>query len=233
VQIDHSFRKDTIHPPRWGYQARGNALPSSILIHTTNNKHKHTQFVKEAEFLRDSPAVSAHFLIGKDGRIVQFLDPIRWQAWHAGKTLPAFLNAKSIGIEHHVSVGEDWTATQHEACTWLVRTLMSAHTIPSELVETHRAVALPKKRKSDPEGWEDAAFDAWRATLVSSPPSPLVRTVKAGPRGAIAQQDRRPDAPTAGLWYPPGSWIQVDDLTSGYWHATDHTGFIPRGQVEE
>jgi hypothetical protein len=72
-----------------------------------------------------------------------------------------------------------------------------------------------------------------RASLNSAWTSPRIRTVKAGPRGAIAQQDRRPDAPTAGVWYPPGAWIACDDLTAGYWHAQDGIGFIPRGQVEE
>jgi N-acetyl-anhydromuramyl-L-alanine amidase AmpD len=173
MQIDTtSYNKVAAHPARWGYQARGNVAPSSIIIHTTNNSRKNTSFSGEAVFLRDSSAVSAHFLVGKDGRIVQFLDPIRWQAWHAGDALPAFSNAKSIGVEFHVSVGETWTAAQHEACTWLVRTLMAAHRIPPGLVDTHRAVAInPKGRKRDPEGWDDESFYAWRATL--APPVSL------------------------------------------------------------
>jgi N-acetyl-anhydromuramyl-L-alanine amidase AmpD len=165
-----SYRKDTLYRARYGYQARGGAEPSSIIIHTTNNRRKGTSFAKEAEYLRDSADVSAHFLIGKDGRIVQFLDPARWQAWHAGTALPAFQNARSIGIEHHVSVGETWTDAQHVACTWLVREMMRVHGIPPELIETHRAVARPIGRKTDPEGWGNTSFYAWRATLAAPPP---------------------------------------------------------------
>lgn len=53
---------------------------------------------------------------------------------------------------------------------------------------------------------------------------------RAGPHGAIAQQDRRADAPTAKL-YQPGETFEADDLVNGYVH--DHTGigFVPIGQV--
>lgn len=218
MQIDHSFRKDILHPPRWGYQSRGNVVPSSIIIHTTSNKRA-TQFTTEAAFLRDSKDVSAHYLIGKDGRIVQFLDPKQWQAWHAGTTLPAYLNARSVGIEHHVSVGEPWTPAQHAACTWLVRQLMSAYGIP--LVDTHRAVALPKGRKVDPEGWNDAAFYAWRATLAA----PVLHSYRAVTCAPVFQ-DRRPDAPLA-LTIAAGVEEPVDDVTNGWIHLFSGAGFSP------
>ena len=134
-----TYRKDTKHPPRWGYQARGGAVPSSVIIHTTSNKNKNTQFEQEARYLRDSGKVSAHYLIGKEGQIVQFLAPQPWQAWHAGNCLAAYTNAKSIGIEHHVSVGEQWTPAMHDACTWLVKHLMASFAIPATRIDTHRA----------------------------------------------------------------------------------------------
>src|SRR5215831_15829040 len=61
-----------------GYGSREGVIPSSIVIHTTNG-NKGSSFSAEANFLRDSPDVSAHFLVGKAGEIAQILHP----AWEA------------------------------------------------------------------------------------------------------------------------------------------------------
>lgn len=217
MQIDSvSYRKDALHPPRWGYQARGGVAPSSIIIHTTSNIRK-TAFETEATFIRDSPHISAHFLVGKDGRIVEFLSPSKWQAWHAGNTLPAYLNAKSIGIEHHVSVGETWTDAQHAACDQLVRQLMADYGIAPGLIETHRAVALPKGRKQDPAGWGDAAFYSWRATL-AAPPLPLTKRYRA----------KRILISTVPEFGPPyaGELLPGEEVVIDKWYATSHTGHL-------
>ena len=75
---------------------------------------------------RERPRVtrkSAHFTIGRDGRVVQHV-PIRRQAWHAGRLdrdapprwslLPAGANPNdyAIGIEHEGFSGEPWPETQ-------------------------------------------------------------------------------------------------------------------------
>lgn len=66
------------------------------------------------------------------------------------------------------------------------------------------------------------------AVAAAAAPPPV--RYMAGPHGAIAQQDRRADAPTA-KYYTPGEPLDGDDLVSGYIH--DHTGigFVPLGQV--
>lgn len=221
-----TYRKDTTHPPRWGYQSRGQVLPSSIVIHTTNNRRA-TQFDTEAIYLRESAAVSAHFLIGKAGQIVQFLDVVKWQAWHAGECLPAFSNPRSIGIEHHVSIGEAWTPEQHTACTWLVQNLMRDHRIPAGMVETHRAVARPKGRKSDPEGWDDQAFYAWRATLAPAP-LPDYMHVRGVP---IYQREDRTG--TVAGYLTPKDTVEVGKryADGGVWLA-DGRGFIDGNSLE-
>lgn len=216
MQIDTTtYRKDTAHPARWGYQARGGATPSSIIIHTTSNKRA-TAFETEARFLLDSPDVSAHFLISKSGEIIQFLAPSPWQAWHAGAALAPYLNARSIGIEHHVSLGEAWTDAQHEATTWLVRRLMTEFAIPSSLVNTHRAVALPSGRKSDPTGWDDTAFYAWRETLTAVSLPHQAYKVRGLP---VYQQSTR----TGPLWghLKPGQVIEIDDPSNGHISSVD------------
>lgn len=59
---------------------------------------------------------------------------------------------------------------------------------------------------------------------------PVLPRYKAGPHGAIAQQDRRPDAPTAKL-YAPGEPFEGDGEQAGYVHDRTGIGFVPLGQV--
>lgn len=68
------------------------------------------------------------------------------------------------------------------------------------------------------------------AALAAAANATQPRTVRAGPFGAIAQQDRRPDALSA-RYYAPDKIIEVDDLTNNYYHTVDQAGFIPAGQV--
>lgn len=163
-----SYPKATRYPQRHGYQLRG-TMPTSIVIHTTSNRNKNTAFAGEARFLFESADVSAHFLVSKTGQIIRFLEPRTYQAWHAGVALEAFSNARSIGIELHVSVGEQPTEAQKDATAWLCRELMREFGIAPEKIETHRKIARPVGRKSDPEGWIDQDFYAWRAALQTPP----------------------------------------------------------------
>lgn len=164
-EIDtESYNKAARYAQRHGYQLRG-ASPSAIVIHSTNNSRRGTAFAGEAQYLYESADVSAHFLISKTGRIVRFLHPKTHQAWHVGVALEAFANAKSIGIELHTSVGEQPTQLQKDATAWLCGQLMAEYKIGVEQVDTHRAVARPIGRKSDPEGWSNDDFYRWRAAL--------------------------------------------------------------------
>jgi hypothetical protein len=166
--------KAAAYPVEHGYVLRTSATPSSILIHTTNNRNR-TSFASEVKYLFESPDVASDYLIGKTKNegVVQFLDPAKYAAWHAGEVRRGFENEESIGIELHVSLREAPTGYQIDTLTELVRDLMRRFAIPIERIETHRAAALPKGRKSDPEGWSDAAFYAWRATLVPRAPAPV------------------------------------------------------------
>lgn len=170
--IDATTYNKSKHYPGRGYGQRPGA-PTAIIVHSTNNDEKNTFFTAEAKFLFESANVSAHFLISKTGRIVQFLDPAAKAAWHAGTTKPGFANNLSIGIELHHSVGDDpYPDAQIDALTWLVRELMARFRIPPVMVDTHRAVALPAKRKTDPNDWSDLDFYRWRAQLQPTAPTP-------------------------------------------------------------
>lgn len=172
-RISETYRKDTHHAPGHGYGRKAITgawvvermlLPSSLIVHSTNNPAKNTKIWNECTFIRDSPDISCHDVIGKDGTIYVIL-PASMVAWHAGEALPNFLNARSIGIELHISVGETPTQAQLDSLVWRIRQYIKAYKLVAADIDTHRAVALPHGRKSDPEGWPDAEFYVWRDAL--------------------------------------------------------------------
>ena len=219
-RIDHSYRKDTVLPVGQGYSVRpGGIRPSSIVIHTTSNAQP-TSFAFEAKYLQMSRDVSAHFLVGKAGEIVQFLSP-DLMAWHAGAAIAAWKNEHSIGIEHHVSVGEAWTDAQHAASTWLVRWLMALYVIAPPMIETHRKIALPAGRKSDPAGWGDAEFYAWRGSLI-----PIAKTYVV--RGLPVYQRSDRVGVVAGYVHE-GDTVDIDNPENG--HLSSGLGFLDMNGV--
>ena len=143
LKIDSTTYDKAAHfPVNHGYSVRATP-PTSLVIHSTNNSKKNTLFANEAKFLYESPDVSADFLVGKDGKIVQFLDSSRYQAWHAGgrqangawTAKPAFANARSIGIELHHSIGDGrYPVAQEDALTALTRMLMARFIIAISLL---------------------------------------------------------------------------------------------------
>ncbi|MYE31660.1 MAG: N-acetylmuramoyl-L-alanine amidase [Chloroflexi bacterium] len=129
---------------------------------------------------RERPRVtkkSAHFTIGRDGRVAQHV-PIRRQAWHAGRLDPgepprwpllprgANPNDYAVGIEHEGFSGEPWPEPQVQATirvhVWLFSEL--GLTPSEETVIGHFATA-PASRAADPgPTWPRARIlDALRA----------------------------------------------------------------------
>ena len=180
MNIDTTYNKATsARPPGHGYSLR-HGTPTSIVVHSTSNPRvKNTAFTAEAAFLRDSANVSAHYLIGKDGRIVQFLEPAPWAAWHAGECKPGWTNSTSVGIELHHSVGDAaYPEAQKAALAWLLRDLCASFRIPYTRIETHGQVATPGpySRKSDPSDWRYLDFIMWRNAVFAPKPVPLPPT---------------------------------------------------------
>jgi hypothetical protein len=171
-KIVDTYRKDKLHPAGHGYgwSKDGQWLAERVgpvmtwVIHTTNNSQVGTKFWNECTFIRDSPLVSCHDVIGKDGTIAEILPP-SMVAWHAGTALVQFGNMWSGGTEIHCSVGEKPTWAQLDALSWRMRQLIAKYGLKASDIETHRKIALPAGRKSDPEGWPDAEFYKWRDSL--------------------------------------------------------------------
>ncbi len=239
--FDIRFRKDQAHSSGFGYDLRPNGIrPTSIIIHSTNGKAGST-FEDEAKFLLNSPKVSAHFLVGKEGQIAEILPLLKFRAFHAGEALHPFRNSASIGIENHHAVGEEWTVAQFDALTQLVRQLVQELAIGSALIERHRTVALPLGRKVDPSDWSDSDFVIWR--------DQLRETVTARTFRVITDQANVREGP--GLRFPValggravvlrGHTFLADTLVQGdplggvrtWVHRADEIGFLHRSEVEE
>jgi N-acetyl-anhydromuramoyl-L-alanine amidase len=92
--------------------------------------------------------VSSHFLVRRDGELVQFV-PVERRAWHAGVSSwrgRSRCNDFSVGIELEGAEDDFLTDPQYEALTALVRRLRS--TYPIRDVAAHSDVA--PGRKTDP-----------------------------------------------------------------------------------
>lgn len=175
LTVAENYRKDLAHAPGHGYgrNVGTKAKPvwvaerthtlSSLIVHSTNGKFGST-FHNECVFLRDSARVGCGEIIGHDGAVERIL-PEWMVAWQAGATIYGFDNLVSYGIELHKAEGEALLKPQLVALTARARTLIATYHIPRHLVETHRAVAVPAGRKTDPSDWSDASFYAWRDGL--------------------------------------------------------------------
>ena len=118
-----------------------------VVIHYTSGN-------SAAEALRTltSPGaqVSAHYLIERDGSILQLVDE-RARAWHAGESRwgsTADINSASIGIELDNNGREPYPPVQIDSLLRLLSDLRQRHRLPAANVLGHSDVA--PSRKSDP-----------------------------------------------------------------------------------
>lgn len=114
-------------------------------------------------FLDPEKRVSAHFIVGKEGQVIQMV-PVEKRAWHAGLSelegQPA-VNDYSIGIEMvNRNDGIDpYPEAQMQAVAGIIRFLRSRYAIPDARIVSHAAVARPAGRKTDPRNFD---FDRLR-----------------------------------------------------------------------
>jgi N-acetyl-anhydromuramoyl-L-alanine amidase len=94
--------------------------------------------------------VSAHFLVRRDGELVQFV-PCAKRAWHAGESAwrgRGRCNDFSVGVELEGTDHEPFTDEQYASLARLARALRAAYPIV-ECVG-HADIAMPSGRKTDP-----------------------------------------------------------------------------------
>ena len=121
--------------------------PSLVIIHHTSNTNS-------AQALRTLTAperkVSAHYLIDRDGTIVQLVDE-RDRAWHAGKSWwggVSDVNSASLGIELDNSGSEPFSDAQIDALLALLADIRQRYPIAAANFIGHGDVA--PTRKDDP-----------------------------------------------------------------------------------
>jgi len=148
--------------------------PNLVIIHHTTNTTS-----EQALRTLTSPErkVSAHYLIDRDGSIVQLVDE-RNRAWHAGKSWwggITDINSASLGIELDNSGSEPFAGVQIDALLALLADIAQRYPIPAANFIGHADVA--PTRKDDPSRlfpWPrlaDAGFGLWCAAPLAPAPA--------------------------------------------------------------
>jgi N-acetylmuramoyl-L-alanine amidase len=148
--------------------------PNLVVIHHTTNDTLDTAL---ATLTSPERRVSAHYLIGRDGRLVQLVDEGQ-RAWHAGRSWWGGItdvNSASIGIELDNDGFEPFADAQIDALLWLLADLAARYPIPAANYVGHADVA--PGRKIDPSAlfpWQALAengFGLWCAPPYAEAPA--------------------------------------------------------------
>lgn len=169
------FQVDTSLPVRAVPSPNAEARkPNYVILHHTSDDST-TQAL--ATLTSAERKVSAHYLIGRDGRIFQLVEE-NLRAWHAGLSWwggQTDMNSASIGIELDNNGSEPYPDAQIEALLALLADLRNRYQIPAANVIGHADVA--PGRKVDPGAlfpWQRLAvygFGLWCAAPL--PPAPV------------------------------------------------------------
>lgn len=124
---------------------------TAIVVHATANS---TLIGVVSWFQNPTAYVSAHYVIGKDGKIIQMVQD-EGRAWHAGKSewrgVPN-VNDYGLGIELvNLNDGQDlYPETQYQSLVELCQALAYKHNVSMEDIVGHHHVS--PGRKTDPRG---------------------------------------------------------------------------------
>ncbi|MGP1676284.1 MAG: N-acetylmuramoyl-L-alanine amidase [Burkholderiales bacterium] len=138
--------------------------PNFVILHHTSDDSVDQALRTLTGTLR---RVSAHYLIGRDGRIIQLVDE-RARAWHAGESkwgADTDINSVSLGIELDNNGREAFPDAQISALLRLLADIKERYRIPAANFLGHADVA--PRRKTDPSGYfpwrmlADQGFGLW------------------------------------------------------------------------
>ena len=138
--------------------------PNFVILHHTSDDTAEQALRTLADPLR---SVSAHYLVARDGEIIQLVDE-RARAWHAGESkwgADTDLNSASLGIELDNNGSEPFPDAQIASLLRLLADIKERHHIPTANFLGHADVA--PRRKTDPSGyfpWKtlaDRGFGLW------------------------------------------------------------------------
>lgn len=187
-KVDEIVEKIDEHPAPVLTDSLGNTIPTAF-IPTVNFGNRKPDFVIIHYTAQDSVAqtiqtftqektqVSAHYVISKDGKVIQMLnDDLR--AWHAGLSKwgnNTDMNSCSIGIELDNNGHEPFADAQMNSLLILLAKLKAAYNIPASNFIGHGDVA--PQRKPDPGilfPWKmlaDHGFGLWYDAPGATPPA--------------------------------------------------------------
>lgn len=162
-------------PTRWQPSPNFNARQADLVVihHTGSDTAERALRVLSDPAL----AVSAHYLVARDGLIYQLVDE-RARAWHAGKSrwgAVSDVNSASLGIELDNDGDEPFPAVQIAALIGLLDDIKRRHGIPTANFVGHSDVA--PRRKVDPSRhfpWRELAlrgFGLWCDPPHAPPPA--------------------------------------------------------------
>jgi N-acetylmuramoyl-L-alanine amidase len=148
--------------------------PNCIIIHHTAQDSLQQTL---QTFTVVKTQVSAHYVISKEGKVVQMLNDYL-RAWHAGaaswgKTTD--VNSASIGIELDNNGQEAFTELQINSLLALLGQLKKQYNIPTQNIIGHSDIA--PSRKTDPSAffpWKllaEKGFGVWADDIVETAPS--------------------------------------------------------------
>jgi len=113
--------------------SRNGATIDHIVIHYTTSRNIEGTI---SWFKNGLPRTSAHYIVGRDGALVQMVDDSD-RAWHAGSSS---MNAHSIGIEHVAADGDPITDDQARTSSRLIRWLMQEYGVQLDNLIPHCCV---------------------------------------------------------------------------------------------
>ncbi|MCV9930094.1 N-acetylmuramoyl-L-alanine amidase [Flavobacterium sp. LS1R49] len=143
-----------------------------ILHHTAQDSLQQTVNT----FTKTKTQVSAHYIISRDGKVVQMLNDYL-RAWHAGNSTwgkDTDLNSSSIGIELDNNGVQPFSETQIGSLIALLTRLKKEYNIPTQNILGHSDIA--PARKKDPSAffpWKTLAglgFGIWQDEILEEAP---------------------------------------------------------------
>lgn len=151
--------------------SRAGAKITEIILHYTYSK---TWGSALHTLTKGTRVASAHWLIGRDGRIAQLVK-LEEKAWHAGNA-----NPYSIGIEHVAWLGEALTPDQEKATVALIGWHLKKYGLGYAAISGHRYSGTATTCPANLFGPNNTAAElkAWRKKHFG-------KHFKAGPREAI------------------------------------------------
>ena len=157
-----NFASDTLNiinkKVSFGFAENTNRTINSVIVHSTFNNSGGDKYDIDLVIKQFSQyAVSAHYVIGRDGKIYQLVNE-KDNSYHAGKSsLPdgtTNVNSCSVGIELMTSYTESPTDKQIQSLLELVKNIKTRYAI--KYILRHSDIA--PVRKTDPWNMDWVAF---------------------------------------------------------------------------